>query len=124
MGVALSNQELWNQIKAKIQKNSNSGLVRSALTGVKMELKKNQFTLVAPSLFHQKILREQISCIQKEIKEKGLVLKDIKTLSPKEGFSIRDVIKKKDRKNHPLFPLFSSLFVFFGVDFFFLCLWS
>ena len=103
MGVVLSDQKFWNQIKTKIQKNSKSRLIHSALAGVKMELEKNHFTLVAPSLFHQKILKDQFFYIQEQAKEKGFSLKGIKTLSLKEeppaSFVKTEAPPKREKKD-------------------------
>ena len=81
MEVPLSEQQLWNQIKKQLQENLQGRLLHCVLNTVIMESVFSQghkhFTLKVPSSFHKKILKNQLSNIQEQIKTQGIAYKTI-----------------------------------------------
>ena len=71
----MSEQVLWNQIKETLQKSLNKRLILTVLDTVTMESffskGEKHFVLKTPSSLHQKILKNHLSLIQAQMKNKG-----------------------------------------------------
>ena len=89
----MSEQQLWNQVKKTLQKNTPGKLLHSILNTVTLESSvsngQKHLTLKVPSSFHQNILRNHLSQIQTEIKTQGYKTINIKQTVPNPPLLIK-----------------------------------
>ena len=118
----MSEQQLWDQIKKSLQKNSCEKLLSSVLDAVNLESRtlkgQTHFTIQVPSLFHQEFLKKHLSFIQEQIKNQKIPLQTINIQKKPGKWSVPKKIStscsppskaifKKTTKNSPFFSKWS-----------------
>ena len=111
----MSEQQIWDQIKADLQKELPGKLFRSALNTAVLESMtaqgKKYFRLKVPSAFHRDILKKHFSRIQSQMQFQGKALKQIDILHPNRSLPLRSQTPKPLKYKKPARPAPNSAFL-------------